>query len=215
MCYSVAQGEANVVVGRNNAFTHMDDSRIRADYGGSDGPPPPPVVDTPAISLNKPATMSSQSLPNTNNYPASMVNDGIKTGVNNFNHTIAELKPWIQIDLGASYKITKTEIVNRTGCSQCVGRLKKFRVTVTDYPVLDFPQAGYLFQYTNDTGAKDGEVITSPATATGRYVRLWVENATPNYLHLAELSVWGTPTTVNCRDTIYKIARDSVGKVCR
>lgn len=215
MCYSVASGEANVVVGRNNAFTHLDDSRIRADYGGSVAPPPPPpppVVDS-SISKGKPATMSSQYLPNTNNYPASMVNDGIKTSVNNFNHTQAELKPWVQLDLGATYKVTKTEIVNRVGCTQCVGRLKKFRVTITPYPVLAYPEAGYLLQYTNDTGAKDGEVITSTATATGRYVRLWVDNGTvPTFLHLAEITIWGVPQTGIVCDT-FKIVRDSI--VCR
>lgn len=182
------------------------------DCGGTC--PPCPVVGDPIISLNKVATQSSNYMPNTIPYPASKAVDGIKDNVNNFSHTLAELKPWIEIDLGAQYKVTEIEIKNRVGCSQCGGRLKKFRVWVTAEKQLTYTETGYHFQYTNDLGAKDGEIIPSKATAFGRYIKLWADNGTvANYLNLAEITVKGIPSDVCFRDSIGKITHDTIYKV--
>lgn len=172
------------------------------DCGGSCPPCPvvPPGGET-VVSRGKPASQSSTYMPNTAPYPASRVNDGVSTGTNNFNHTLAELRPWVQIDLGQKHSITGIKITNRVGCPTCVGRLKTFRVTLTDAPITTYPDQ-YVFQYSNSTGAKDGEVITSGGTAAGRYFRLWADNGSvPNYLHLAEIELTGKVAT-NCRDSI-------------
>jgi len=143
------------------------------------------------LSLGKTSTQSGNfDLANT--YPASKAIDGsIATG--SFNHTNSQLQPWWQVDLGSNYKVTSIEITHRTGCTGCVGRIKKFRVFVGSTPVAGFSSSGYVYEYNNPTGLGNGEVINIPnLNATGQLVRIWVDHGnTANYLHFAEVKVMG------------------------
>lgn len=158
------------------------------DCGGSC--PPCPVTVIP-ISQGKPAKMSSQYLANTNNYPASMGNDGIVT-TNNFFHTAAELNPWWEVDLGTNVKISSFKIVNRQGC--CQDRITNFMIFVSAAPLTTKPTSGWAYKH---DGSQFNDLSKS-ISATGRYVRLWAEQPQPRYLNLAEVQFFGVPGGVVC-----------------
>lgn len=180
------------------------------DCGGTC--PPCPVVVVP-ISEGKPAKMSSQYLPNTNNYPASMGNDGFATS-NNFIHTNAEASPWWEVDLGENVKVDSFVIINRIGC--CQDRITKFRVFITPFPILAEPMAGWIYEH-------DGtvfNVLKRNISGTGRYFRIWCDNRPgKNYLNLSEIKVYGKSTTLNCRYDTVKVQvisyKDSIFQVCQ
>lgn len=207
MCYSVAQGEANVVVGRNNAFTGVDNAKVVADYAGGSLPV---VVGDSIISVGKPSKQSS-NYNAANSYPSDKAFDGRSWPEHgaNFSHTGSELQPWIEVDLQRDYTVSKIVLVNRGDC--CGNRLGKFRITVTQFPVLAYPNAGFV--YDNTTALTNGQVITIPVSASGRYVRLSSDNSTPQPLHISEFSVYGKAKTTGIVCDTFKIVRDSI--VCR
>ena len=160
------------------------------------------------VSENKPITQSS-NYNSANSYPASKANDG-RVGGANFSHTANEIQPWIQIDLGASVKATSIEITNRGDC--CGNRLKRFKIFITDVPPTAYSQNA-VYTFNVPSGLATNAVFTNSNLngATGRYVRIWMDNTGygANPLHLAEIKVFGTPTTGLCPDTI-KVFRDSI-----
>jgi len=169
--------------------------------------PPCPIVPPTAVPVSQGKPSSQSSSYSGNQYPSSNAFDGV-VSPNNFSHTNSELKPWIEVDLGGVYNISTIEVTNRS-CSACGIRIKKFQVLVDNVAVYEY----------NTAGLKDAEVLilklVNPV-AKGRVVRILVDNGTsPNYLNLAEIKVFGTPSTVVCKDTIYRVLRDSTGKICR
>jgi len=223
ICYPVTSGEANVIVGRNNEMSTTDDAKFIADYKEIIVPPvdtikPIPTGDYTLVSRGKPATQSTSSF-----YGAEKVNDGdLKTS----NHTLRETYPWVTIDLGTSYDLTKTKVYNRIGCLQCVGRLRSFKVFVHNTAMITWASPDAVFQYTGVV--QDGQLFDIPIKKTGRYVTVMADNTGnpyPGFLHLGELEAYTGKGTIVvnpvCKDTIYKIPvwtqtyRDSTGKVCR
>lgn len=157
------------------------------------------VVPTPTetiISRNKDITQSTlyDPLPNTNPgyYGPKKANDG---NLNTFNHTLDELNPWVEIDLGKTYDISKIEIVNRKDC--CGTRLNHFWFVVDG-----------VKQFENIGGIQNGASVTLIKPLIGRYVRLQAQNDVKNWLHIAELNVY-SKNTAPCKDTtiIYKVTR--------
>jgi len=143
------------------------------------------------LSQGKPAT---QSTTYSSTYPASKANDGAST----FNHTNAELQPWWQVDLGSTNLVTSIQLTNRQDC--CGNRIKRFRVFVSNSPIASYATAGYAYVFDNASGLTNGQVINiNNLTATGRYVRVWVDNTGygNDYLHLSEVKVMGCVSTVN------------------
>ena len=150
------------------------------------------------ISQGKTASQSS-NFNSSNSYPASQSIDG-NIASSSFNHTGAEVQPWWQVDLGQVFSVSTIEIHNRKGCSACSGRIKKFRVFISNAAVGSYSSESYVFQYDNPAGMVDGEVISIPnLSASGRYVRIWVDNTgyANNYLHLAEVRVLGCCTSTD------------------
>lgn len=140
--------------------------------------------------------VASQSSNFSASYPASLAVDN---NVTTFNHTAGELKPWLQVDLNAQVNLSKIEVVNRSGCSTCVTeqRLKNFTVFVSKTPITTtdinvLKNDPLVYKYSNTTVIQDGATVTiNNVNFTGRYLRVWGEYATNNYLHLGEIRAFG------------------------
>ncbi|MEP7268555.1 MAG: discoidin domain-containing protein, partial [Saprospiraceae bacterium] len=132
--------------------------------------------------------------------PASMAVDGVINS-SNFNHTGYELQPWWQVDLGNTFTVSSIQITNRTGCTPCAGRTKRFRVFVSASPIASFNTGGSVYEY-NSTGLTDGQVITiNGLNNNGRYVKVWADNGSINLpLHLAEVTVMGCSSASSCQN---------------
>ena len=138
------------------------------------------------IALGRPTGLSS-------NPPGSLAVDGNTNGdysAGSVFHTVFESNAWWYVDLGASYHISTVRIWNRTDC--CADRLFPFQVALQS--VFDAAlNSGTVF---GGIGAPNGNVGTNPILvdthgATGRFVKVQLES--PNYFHLAEVEVFGTP----------------------
>jgi hypothetical protein len=111
-------------------------------------------------------------------------------GGNSVSHTAGQAQPWWQVDLGAAQGIRNIRIWNRTDC--CAERLAKFYVLVSDYP---FPSGDLnailrhpgVWNYYQDAVA--GRTTDITVNRNGRYVRVQLSGT--NYLHLAEVEVFG------------------------
>ncbi len=154
------------------------------------------------ISQGKTATQSG-NFDAANTYPASKAVDGSTTS-SSFNHTNPTTQPWLQVNLGGNHSVTRIEITNRTGCPSCAGRTKKFKVFVSSSPVTTYSSGGSVYEYNNTTGLTDGQVINiTGLSANGQYIRVWVDNGTSsNYLHLAEVRVFGCSQTAGAVATL-------------
>lgn len=194
----------------------LDPGEQGIDCGGNcptPCPPPPPSGD-PLISKGKPIIQST-NYNAANSYPATKVNDGM-TGGANFNHTSNELQPFIQIDLGGTFKVSKITVVNRQDC--CKERIRKFKLFVSNSPVSGYSTSGYVYEFNSSTPFSTLDIPVS--SVAGRYVKFICDNGTvKNYLHLSEISVFGVPGTVVCKDSTiqvtYTAVKDSVIQVCR
>jgi|GEM_PF-1843542 len=166
------------------------------DCGGDCDDCPLGCVTSINISQGKTASQSSNF--NTSNpYPASMAIDG-NTSSSSFNHTNNESQPWWQVDLGSAHHVTGIEITHRTGCTACAGRIKKFKVFVSENQVGSYNTTGQVFTYNTTSGLSNGEIINiSNLFNYGRYVRIWVDHGTAGPMHLAEVKVLGCASTVN------------------
>lgn len=189
------------------------------DCGGVCVPCPVPPVVVPVVSIGKPARQSNPYNPY-NSYPASKANDGATCLVQgaNFSHTAFENQPWLEIDLQFIFKVSEIVITNRCDC--CGNRLKRFKIFVSNQPVVSYASSGHVYSVDKSLGHGNGEIIRIPLTGvSGRYVRIWCDNTGygVNPLHISEMSVHGIlSTTGQCRDTTVKVMRpiDSTYQVC-
>jgi hypothetical protein len=172
------------------------------DCGGS-CPPCAVIPPSTNVALNKPVIQSSISQWEGVNIAAKYANDG---NLYTIFHTAQEVNPWVQIDLLSPKSINAVELVNRMDC--CGYRIRKFRVFIDNNPYTvgmnasaEFNKSGFVYEYSS-SGAANGLVITIPnLTATGRYLKVIVQNfSTGDYFHLAEIRCTEN-TTVKC-DTI-------------
>lgn len=217
MAYSISPGEANIVIGRNNALSGFDMQKLQADYAIS--PITAGLTQDSLLSCFKPARQSSP-YNSRNSYPASNAFDCRNQPLHgaNFSHTGLEASPWIEVDLQANYQINQIDVINRMDPNNDIAksRLKRFRLFVSNSPLTELPISGEVAAYNQASPALDS--IKYQVSVYGRYVRLWMENPAANYLSLSEVRVWGQPSQIVCRDTIYKVQvvsfRDSVVRIC-
>ncbi|HNR08862.1 MAG TPA: discoidin domain-containing protein [Saprospiraceae bacterium] len=184
----------NTTISCSDGFQNGDEEGV--DCGGSSCTDDcPQGCLSPVLLSSGKSTSQSSNFNGSNSYPASMVVDG-STSSASFNHTAAELQPWWQVDLATVSEVTSIEITHRTGCAPCAGRVKNFKVFVTNSPASSFGSStGVVYEYNNSTGLGNGQVINiSDLAGGGRCGRLWVNNASANYLHLAEVRVMGCAT---------------------
>jgi hypothetical protein len=112
-------------------------------------------------------------------------------------HTNADNSPWWQVDLGASAAINSVTVWNRTDC--CSSRLIDFWVFISDTPfgTADTPLT-LLTRAATWASHQTGIPYSSrsiTAAARGRYVRVQLSNT--DFLHLAEVEVFGVWLTDN------------------
>lgn len=174
--------------------------------------PPCPVIPAgdPVVSVNKPAKQSTTY--SSTYYPASKAFDGRSCPLHgaNFNRTQTELQPWVEVDLGADHKVSKITITNR--CDNYGNKLKRFKVFVSGQPVTSYSTTTHVYEANKPLGHANGEIITIPVAASGRYVRLWSDNTgyENNPLHVSEVLVQGMLATAVC-DTFKVVSyRDSI-----
>ncbi|MBL8206393.1 MAG: NPCBM/NEW2 domain-containing protein [Blastocatellia bacterium] len=124
---------------------------------------------------------------------ASRAVDGNTNGAfrsNSVTHTNSNANAWWQVDLGSNRAIESIRLYNRTDC--CGERLSNFYVFVSSTNMSGRSYSSLLgdssitrYQVTGSASS----LLTIPAIATGRYVR--VQLAGTNYLSLAEVQVLG------------------------
>lgn len=135
------------------------------------------------LAQGKPASMSS-----TNGGGAAVGNDGHTYGDNQFFHTGLDDKPWWMVDLGASYPVSGFEIHNRPDC--CQDRAANLIIQVSS------DGKSWTDVYANKGKVFGGEMSGEPLQVnirevSARYVR--IQLPARNYLHLAEVRVFGRP----------------------
>ena len=144
---------------------------------------------------------TSLSATQSTTWPGYSATGAIDNNLSSFNHTNGELMPWLQINLGSTKNVTRIDVVNRSGCPTCVTqrRLEKFKVYVSNSST---PSSGDLV-YTHTALVGDGATVSiTGLNATGQYVRVWAEYTTANYLHLAEVKVFGCATGSNVSESL-------------
>ena len=109
-------------------------------------------------------------------------------------HTDLASEAWWEIDLGASYDLSRIELFNRTDC--CAESLQNFHILVSDAPFVSTSLAATQAQ----PGVLDiARVAIAPTQSTialsrtGRFVRIQLEAA--DYLQLAEVEIYGVPAS--------------------
>ncbi len=161
------------------------------------------------VALGKPATQSSTL----STYGPMRAVDGNLSGVlgdSSLSHTNLDAQAWWEVDLGASYSIATIHLHNRSDC--CGDRLSNFHVLVSDTPFVS--QA--LTPTLNQPGVTDyaypgivgGETIIT-ATRTARFVRIQLQST--NFLHLAEVRVFGSESPTLPRTTAATTTPASLG----
>ncbi|MCB2185313.1 MAG: discoidin domain-containing protein [Deltaproteobacteria bacterium] len=146
------------------------------------------------LALNKTATQISTygSIPKA----AALAVDGDSNGVfsaGTSSCTNGDSQPWWQVDLGSSATIKRIDIFNRTDAMP--ERLSNYYVLVSDTPFGNATLAqalaipGVWSQFNTATAGSPTSVTVN---RSGRYVR--VQLTQTQYLTLAEVQVWGTPT---------------------
>lgn len=111
-------------------------------------------------------------------------------GTGSVSHTGLESQPYWQTDLGASKKVDKVVVWNRTDC--CTARLSNFWVLASDTPIT----ARSLTDARNQAGVTATKVssLSGPSaevamTRSARYLRIQLEGT--DYLSLAEVQAFG------------------------
>lgn len=172
------------------------------------------------ISCFKPARQSS-NYNGANSYPADKAFDcrNQPTHGANFSQTGLEQFPWIEVDLGATYQINQIDVINRQDNAIAKGRLRKFRIFVTNTPLTALPAEGEVAAYDRVNPALDS--IKFPVNVQGRYLRLYMINtAAANYLSISEIRVFAQPASeppvTVCDTVIYQVPvmRDSMVITC-
>ena len=150
------------------------------------------------LALQGTASQSSQWR-NDSRYPASnVINDdtsGNGAVANRMNHTNADRNAWWELDLGDVYDLDSIKIWNRNDC--CQDRLSDFVLLVSDTPFnskdlnASRAQAGVYSKVFPGAPERATESILG---RTGRYIRVQLSGT--NFLHLAEVQVFGAPLAV-------------------
>ncbi|MEM9258956.1 MAG: discoidin domain-containing protein, partial [Bacteroidota bacterium] len=111
---------------------------------------------------------------------------------NSITHTRIENSPWLEVDLGAEYEISKIELWNRTDAC-CASRLTNMNVLVKS---CEDDQGTPVLTENYQYSASDDVPLVLPAAQRGRYVRvqLYGSNTT---LHLAEVKVFGSSYNID------------------
>ena len=118
--------------------------------------------------------------------------DGNTAGI--VSHTNLETQPWWQLDLGATYQLSRINVWNRADC--CAERLSNFYVFVSDQPFTSTNLSTTLGQPGVSAYYIAGQAGTPSAFQpgrTGRYLRVQLTGT--NYLSLAEFEVFGNQVT--------------------
>lgn len=121
-------------------------------------------------------------------YPASKARDA---SLYTYSRTNAELRPWWEINLGATYNISSLEIRHRIcyGCNNYLIRYNLFisptPITTTDINVLKADPLVYKLPYVASSFTLNG------VNFLGRYIRIWAEYSSPNSLSLLDVKVRG------------------------
>ena len=146
------------------------------------------------IALNKPAKQSSNLGNQPHKYGANFANDGDinkqNKGGNIIMCTDRQANPWWEVDLQGTYNIQEIKLYNRINC--CPDRLANFTVLVSNTP-FTANAGGMVFTKNQAAPSGQGGKGTYKGNATGRYVRIYLENT--NYLSIPEIEIFGTPTS--------------------
>ena len=188
--HSSPRASATRATARNNVLT----AKV-TDASGSSTTVNPPVTSWSGINLalGRPAEQSSTGSWGGITGSAGLAVDGKTDGSfwsGSVAHTLYDDTPWWQVDVGNA-DIHRIDIWNRTDC--CSERLANYYVFVSTQPfspsdtIKSIISRGVWYQYLTTTAATPSAIdVNQP----GRYVR--VQLAGPNYLHMAEVQVWGT-----------------------
>ncbi|MGD9669418.1 MAG: peroxidase family protein [Hyphomicrobiaceae bacterium] len=190
----------------NNYFTMSDNGEVK--IGGTAGTPGPGtyvievVAEDGVQSTTELVTVTIQAPPNpinltdtfggtmavsqSSSYPGGYVAGNVlDNDVTTFNHTFAGADEWVRLDFGTALDVTSIQIVNRAAGG---ARLENAVVTLLD--VNGNPISGSNWTV---IGAENGETFTfannAPVTAYG----VQIDGAAGQYLHIAELDVFGYP----------------------
>jgi hypothetical protein len=183
---------------------------------GTNPPPPPPPIITTNIAINAKAYQSSEY----GGYPASNAIDG---KMNTFNHTNAEIAPWLYLDLGSIKDIRNVKVYSRQDC--CNGRIRNLKVWAFNdmLPIVgDYNQPNHVFSQTGYL--QPNQSLDIPVNTKARYIKIQCQALNGvTYLHVGELEVYANSSNVICKDStitsIVKVTKDSLVystiKVCR
>lgn len=121
--------------------------------------------------------------------------NAVDGNLSTYAHTQQQLNAWWMVDLGGFFDITNISIWNRQE-SPWANRLYPYRISVQD--VFNSALSSANDVWTVDVPAsQDGDVFTPDIFSTGgvmgRYVK--VQLLGTNYLHIAEVEVFGTPSS--------------------
>lgn len=151
-------------------------------------PPAPAACVTPVLLPSGSLDTVRQSSTSSSYYPASKARDA---SLYTYSRTNAELRPWWDINLGATYNISSVEIRHRTcyGCNSYLVRYNLFisptPITTTNINTLKADPLVYEIPYVAASFTVNG------ANFLGRYVRIWAEYSSPNSLSLLDVKVKG------------------------
>jgi hypothetical protein len=118
--------------------------------------------------------------------------------------TAYEQHPWWQVDLGGPQAIDAVLLWNRTDC--CAERATDFYVFVSEHPFTSTVPAELVNApgvWSHHAAGQVGRPTVVSVGHEGRYVR--VQLAGTNYLHLAEVQVYGVPGAVDQWPTTHPI----------
>lgn len=149
------------------------------------------------LALGKPATQSSTY----GSSVAGLAVDGNTNGnhgAGSVSHTLnSASQDWWQVDLGQLNRIDTVQLWNRTDC--CTERLNNFQVLISATDMSGRSLASLLadpaVQKRSVGSSNFSNVMGVPVNGNGRYVR--VQLSGQNYLHLAEVQVWGQEGVFN------------------
>ncbi|HVR39267.1 MAG TPA: discoidin domain-containing protein, partial [Thermoanaerobaculia bacterium] len=124
--------------------------------------------------------------------PCNTAGLAIDGDVSTYQHTTNQAQAWWQVDLGSVQPIESIDVWNGGLNLCCQDRMQNFWLLVSDVPftsnsltaTLDQPGVTAYYHLTNG-----GRPSTFDIARQGRYVR--VQLAGTNYLHAAEVQVWG------------------------
>lgn len=120
-------------------------------------------------------------------------NTGGVYGQGSVSHTQSDANAWWQVDLGLRANVDRVRLWNRTDC--CTERLRAFSLLLSETDMAGRSYADLLADPAVTVRTVSGTNLTSnmqiPVGTVARFVR--VQLAATEYLHLAEVEVFGAP----------------------